>query len=86
MRWIEFHRRQLHMTQAQLAQRVGTSQIRISEIERGLRTTRANLLALAHVFGVPERVAERLMQEVPASIAEVEPPPSLRDAIQGDRS
>lgn len=82
---VEFYRRCAHLTQAQLGEKVGEKQIRISEVERGLRPTPALLRSLAHVFGVPEAAAETLLREVDPDVAGVPPPPSLEAAIREHR-
>lgn len=78
---LEFSRRNRHLTQAQLEAGTGVPQPRLSEYERGMRPPRVHLLTLAHYFGLPEASAESLLAEVPANMAAVEPPPSLRERI-----
>jgi transcriptional regulator with XRE-family HTH domain len=81
--WLEFKRRWEHWTQEELGRRIGRSQVRVSEWERGLRPTPADLRSLAGVFGIPAANAEGLLHEVPANIAEVPPPPSLNELFRG---
>lgn len=68
MLYLEFLRRQHVGSQAQLANRTGLLQERISLYERGLRPTVAHMRALGEFFGFAPDSAYRLFEAVPDSL------------------
>ncbi len=83
---LEFKRRNLRLTQAQVEEKTGVPQNRLSEYERGMLPSRAHLHSLASFYGVPEQAAERiLLAPVPDNMADVPPAPSLDDAVRQAR-
>jgi transcriptional regulator with XRE-family HTH domain len=68
---LEFYRR-LRMnprtgrclSQADVAEAIGTGQRRVAEFEKGLVPSPEDLLALARFFGIPEERADLLMQPI----------------------
>lgn len=81
---LEVLRRQRGLSQADVALLTGMSQIRVSEIERGMRPIGEQLRALRDAFGMPESV-EFLLTETIELAPEVPAPPDLAERLRALR-
>src|SRR5260221_573001 len=83
---LEVLRRKQGLSQADVALAVGVSQLRISEIERGLRPSAEQLTALRNLFGMPASLENLLLESVEPLPPEVPSPPNLTERIRAMRA
>ena len=82
---IERLRRELGLSQADLALLAGTTQFRVSEIEHGLQPSPEQLRALCSALGVPESLDQVLLVRV-RLLPEVPPPPDMKERLLAMRA
>jgi transcriptional regulator with XRE-family HTH domain len=79
---LEVLRRKQGWSQADVGLATGMTQIRVSEIERGLRPNAEQLRALSGLFGVPETLDYVLLERVQPQVPEVPDPPDIGERIR----